>query len=70
MSEKHNSGLLWVSCPKFTVKLIIKNGMIVDTAPVVKRFIGQPYMNLINWFRRFGKVRVERLDDIDLKKGV
>ncbi len=70
MSEKHNSGLLWVSCPRFTVKLTVKNGLITDAAPIVRRFIGQPYINLITWFRKFGLVHTEWLDDISLKEGV
>lgn len=39
----------WVSCPQFTVWVQTSNGIILDSAPIVRRFIGQPLINLIRW---------------------
>lgn len=39
----------WVSCPQFTVWVQTSNGIILDSAPIVHRFIGQPLRNLIRW---------------------
>ena len=54
----------WVSCLKFTVCVTTKHDIITDAAPVVKRFIGQPFINLKRWFGKFGKVTVHDLDDV------
>jgi len=35
--------------------------IIIDAAPVVRKFIGQPFGNLLLWFKKFGKVRRRRL---------
>jgi len=53
---------LWVSCKKFTVFVEIdENEIIVDTALVVRKFIGQPIQNLCRWFKKFGDLKVEEL---------
>jgi len=39
--------ILWVSTPKITVCVTVNAGnIIVETAPIVRRFLGQPLANL------------------------
>lgn len=38
-----------LSNEKFTVFVTERNGKIIDAAPLVRKFIGQPLQNLINW---------------------
>jgi len=39
-----------------------EDGLIVEAAPIVRRFVGQPLSNLTDWLsRRFGGLMVERL---------
>jgi hypothetical protein len=40
---------LHFSCPKFTVKLTVREGTIVEAAPFVRRFEGQKLANLVSW---------------------
>ena len=48
----------WVSCLKFTVCVRTHNGVIVEAAPIVRKFVGQPTVNLLNWARKFGGLKV------------
>lgn len=53
----------WVSCSRMTVWVMNRDGYIMDTAPVTKRFIGQPFSNLLRWFERIGGLEYRRIDD-------
>lgn len=54
---------LWLSCSRFTVKVETRGLTIVDAAPLVRKFVGQPLANLVTWAERVGGlVRVEVLD--------
>jgi hypothetical protein len=49
---------IWLSCPIFTVQVNVDCNMIITSAaPIVTRFIGQPYLNLWNWARRSGPAK-------------
>lgn len=50
--------VFWVSCRLFTVRVEVRDNIIVNAAPVVKRFQGQPFNNLKRWMAKFGKFRV------------
>jgi hypothetical protein len=54
---------LWFSCPSFTVRLVVnEHNVIVDAAPIVSRFIGQPLSNLERWaLSRWGDIAVQEL---------
>ncbi len=40
----------WVSCLLFTAGVTTdEHGRIVETAPIVRRFVGQPLANLLRW---------------------
>lgn len=39
---------LWISCRKFTVRVVVDDGNIItEAAPILRRFIGQPLRNLV-----------------------
>jgi len=41
---------VWLSTPDFTVRVeCTPKGIINGGAPLVKRFAGQPFTNLLNW---------------------
>jgi hypothetical protein len=49
----------WISCPKFTIRVYVHDGIIVKAAPIVQKFINQPVVNLLNWAAKFGKVIIK-----------
>ena len=55
--------LLWFSCRGFTVRLVVnEHNVIVDAAPIVSRFIGQPLWNLERWaLSRWGDIAIQEL---------
>lgn len=52
----------WLSCRHFTVLVTVgPDGRIHSAAPIVRRFVGQPFGNLTRWAERLGGLRAERL---------
>lgn len=51
----------WVSCHKMTILAVSEDARIVDTAPIAKKFVGQPLRNLKAWMEKFGGFKVERI---------
>lgn len=51
----------WMSCNQLTVQVNEENGVIVWTAPVTRKFVGQPVSKLRWWLREFGGYREEVL---------
>jgi len=52
----------WASCVKFTVLVDVdERGIIVGTAPIVSKFIGQPWERLRRWMAGLGGLMVERI---------
>ena len=50
----------WVSSKRMTVWVQVNSmGEITDTAPVIRKFIGQPFDNLIGWMERQGGLKYE-----------
>ena len=46
---------VYFSCPKFTVRLVVKDTVIREAAPIVKTFEGQTIGALATWARsKFG----------------
>ena len=48
----------WFYCssPKMTVAVAVNaQGVIVESAPIVRKFIGQPSINLGRWMRTHGE---------------
>jgi len=46
----------WLSTKWATVRVDTEDGIIVQTAPIFKRFEGQPFMNLVNWLTSKGDI--------------
>ena len=56
------SNVYWISCAKFTVRVACdERDMIIEAAPIVRRFVGQPLANLLRWAAKFSGVRIEPL---------
>lgn len=59
---------LWVSCPWATGLVVIDdNTIIVEIAPVWRKFLGQRLCNLTEWLRR--DVSVQYLHEKDYPRG-
>jgi hypothetical protein len=54
---------LWLTHPKMTVAVGVDEDLIiVEAAPIVGRFVGQPITNLTNWLNAMGPgLEVEEL---------
>jgi len=46
--------VIWVSTEDFTCGIAVDEGRIVDAPPILKKFMGQPPINLRNWLERKG----------------
>jgi hypothetical protein len=55
---------IWLSCPKFTVGVTVRDGKIVGAAPFVWRFVGQGFDRLVRWAEQFGPVTCVDLKDV------
>lgn len=42
-------GTWWVSCPSWTAAVKTSGGQIIASAPIVRKFKGQPMLNLLKW---------------------
>lgn len=52
----------WLSSKAMTVGVRLEDGRIAAAnPPIVRRFIGQPFANLVRWMRGQGGFRMERL---------
>lgn len=55
----------WLSSNYMTVGVAVDpdTGKIIDAAPIVRKFVGQPLRNLINWMSRQGGLRIVEMKD-------
>lgn len=43
----------WISCEKFTGGITVdENNIIIEGMPIIRKFIGQPLINLSNWMQK------------------
>jgi len=58
----------WFSCKLFTIRLTTnERGIIVQAAPIARKFIGQPLANLERW-QHANAIRLEPFNDaVDLE---
>lgn len=52
---------MWLSTERMTVAVRAADGMIVEAPPIVRKFIGQPGINLERWMRQQSGFRGERI---------
>ena len=62
MNLKWSNGPWWFSCKKFTVRIVVRDNLSVESAPVTRRFVGQPVVNLKTWFESFGGFECQKLE--------
>lgn len=63
---RYTMGSWWVSTPDWTVWIEVEDGKIVNAAPILRVFIGQPATNLGAWIRKQWSdelIRIERMGD-------
>jgi len=51
----------WFSSVKMTVFANETDGVITDTSPITRRFIGQHIKRLVDWMKKQGDFKYERL---------
>lgn len=52
-----------IECSKFSDLVELENGIITDTMPVFRRFVGQPVGNLTGWIVKiFGSCLIKRIE--------
>lgn len=56
--EVYGDGEWQVSCLRFTASCVVERAHIVSAAPIIRRFVGQPFANLLNWAGTLGGLRV------------
>ena len=39
----------WLSSRAMTIVVRVEGGRVVDTPPIARKFIGQPFANLVRW---------------------
>ena len=50
----------WLVGRRATVRVLVQDGVVTEAAPLVRRFTGQPLVNLLGWFdRTFGPFELE-----------
>jgi hypothetical protein len=54
-------GWFWLSTSRMTFVVLVRDGLVHETAPIARRFIGQPPENLGRWLRKQGGFRARRL---------
>lgn len=53
----------WLSTEKMTVRVLTKDSIIIEAAPIVKKFLGQPLENLIHWMSYQPGFKMMELND-------
>lgn len=51
----------WLSCRAWTVQVTVEDDIVVEAAPIVRKFVGQRFANLVRWAEKLGGMRVELL---------
>lgn len=51
----------YISSTKMTVCVTVDNNIITESAPIVRKFIGQPLSNLTKWLKKFGSIEIIEL---------
>lgn len=60
----------WVSSPKFTGCVDVKEGVIIRTPPCWKIFKGQKYAKFLNWLKKSGSFWVKEINYRNEKLGL
>ena len=52
---------LWVSTRKFTCQVNLRDGIVTNAAPILRKFVGQQWGNLERWCKGVGGLIVREL---------
>lgn len=44
--------VFWLSTSRMTVLAVVQEGLVIETAPITHKFVGQPIGNLVGWMRK------------------
>ena len=54
----------YLTCRKFTIKVVTdEDDKIIEAAPIVRKFVGQPFANLVRWV---GRITGEKPEVVEL----
>ena len=56
-------GGYWLSTDKMTVYAEVKDDIIINAAPIIRKFINQPAINLWRWLDKLGNFTYANLDE-------
>ena len=56
----------WLSSLKMTIYCKTENNIIIDVAPIAKKFVGQNIKNLIQWMTKQGNFLWSELNDCSI----
>lgn len=45
-------GWYWLTTERMTVAVLVRDTVVVTAPPIVRKFVGQPALNLIRWLAR------------------
>lgn len=51
----------WVSSKKMTFLVVTVDNIIIDSAPIGRKFVGQHLIKLLKWMQKQGDLKVEKL---------
>lgn len=53
-----SNSLIWISGPRCTFGIVKDNetGIVIEAAPLAKKFVGQDWQICYNWFRKKWKI--------------
>ena len=53
---------MWLSNERMTVRVVIsETELILEASPIVRKFVGQRFENLVRWMKRMGKTEIVAL---------
>lgn len=53
----------WISCKAWTAHAVSdERGIVIEAAPIIGRFVGQPVLNLLAWAAKLGGLRHEEYE--------
>jgi hypothetical protein len=53
----------YLSCRRFTVAVAVRDGLVVEGPPIVRRYVGKPAKQLGAWARSSGSFKTQRLEE-------
>ena len=62
---KETTARYWLSSERMTFSVVVDyNYIIIESAPIARKFKGQSLFNLVRWMMKQGGFRMERMDEV------